>query len=115
MGNKQRTYDGYDKSTGSSPTVTTKGLVLTCGIDAFEGRKLAIVDIGTAILHADNDEEVLMKLRGKIVELLVQLERTMYRKHVTVICDLLIILLAMHGSWELITQPTFSRSLRNFL
>ena len=77
-------YDGYDKSTGSSPTVTTKGLVLTCGVDAFEGRKLAIVDVGTAFLHADNDEEVLMKLRGKIVELLVQLEPTMYRKYVTV-------------------------------
>ena len=63
---------------GSSPMVITKGLVLTCGIDAFEGQKLAIVDIGTAFLHADNDEEILMKLRGKIVELLVQLEPTMY-------------------------------------
>ena len=42
MRSKQRTYDGYDKSAGSSPTVTTKGLILTCGIDIFEGRKLAI-------------------------------------------------------------------------
>ena len=84
MGNKQRTYDGYDKSAGSSLTVTTKELILTAAIDAFEGRKLAIVDIGTAFIHADNDEEVLMKLRGKIVELLVQLEPTMYGKYVTV-------------------------------
>ena len=84
MGNKQRTYGGYDKSAGSSPTVTTKGLVLTCWINAFEGQKLAIVDIGTAFLHADNEEEVRMKLRGNIVELLVQLKPTMYRKYVTV-------------------------------
>ena len=45
---------------------------------------MAIVDVGTAFLHADNDEEILMKLRGKIVELLVQLEPTMYRKYITV-------------------------------
>ena len=83
MGNKQRTYDGYDKSAGSSPTVTTKGLILSTAIDAYDGREMAIVDIGTAFLHVDNDEEILMKLRGKIVELLVQLEPTMYRKYVT--------------------------------
>ena len=70
MGNKQRTYEGYDKSAGSSPTLTTKGLVLACAVDVFEGRKVVIVDVGTAFLHADNDEEILMKLRGKIVELL---------------------------------------------
>ena len=42
------------------------------------------ISTGTAFLHADNDEEILMKLRGKILELLVQLEPTMYRKYVTV-------------------------------
>ena len=84
MGNKQRTYEGYDKSAGSSHMVTTKGIVLTRAIDAYERRKMAIVDVGTAFLHADNDEEILMKLRGKIVELLVQLKPTMYRKSVTI-------------------------------
>ena len=64
--------------------MTTKGLILSTAIDAYEGRQMAIVDVGTAFLHADNDEEILMKLRGKIVELLVQLEPTMYRKYVTV-------------------------------
>ena len=60
--------------------MTAKGLVITCAIDAYERRKIAIVDVGTAFLHADNDEEILMKLRGKIIELLVQLEPAMYRK-----------------------------------
>ena len=83
IGSKQRTYDGYDKSAGSSPTVTTKGLIMTCAIDAHEERDNAIVDVGHAFLHTKNDENVLMKLCGKIVELLVQLEPTMYGKYVT--------------------------------
>ena len=83
MGNKQRTYDGCDKSAGSSPEVTTNGLILTAAFDAHEERDVATVDIETAFLHAVNDEEILMKLRGKIVELVVQLEPTMYRKYVT--------------------------------
>ena len=84
MGNKQLTYDGYDKSVRSSPTVTTKGLILSTAINAYEGRRMAIVDVGTAFLHADNNKEILIKLQIKIVELLVQLEPTMYRKYVTV-------------------------------
>ena len=56
---------------------------MTCAIDAHKKRDNAIVDVGHAFLHADNDENILMKLRGKIVELLVQLEPTMYRKYVT--------------------------------
>ena len=83
IGSKQRSYDGYDKSASSSPTVTTKGLVMTCAINAYEERDNAIVDVGVAFLHANNNEEILMKLRGKIVELLVQLKPTMYRKYVT--------------------------------
>ena len=64
IGSKQRTYDGYDKCAGSSPTVTTKGLIMTCAIDAHEERDNAIVDVGHAFLHADNDENILMKLCG---------------------------------------------------
>ena len=33
-GSKQRTYDGYDKSDGSSPTVATDSIFLTGVIDA---------------------------------------------------------------------------------
>ena len=69
MGNKQSTYNEYDKSADSSPTVTTKGLILSTSIDAYEGQDMAIFNIGTAFLHADNDEEIIMKLRGNIVEL----------------------------------------------
>ena len=37
---------------------------MTCAIDAHEERDNAIVDVGHAFLHADNDENILMKLRG---------------------------------------------------
>ena len=68
MGNKQRTFDGYDKSAGSSPTVTTKGLILSAAINAYEEQDMATVDIETAFRHADINEEILMKLHGKIVD-----------------------------------------------
>ena len=83
MGNTHRTYDGYEKSAGSSPTVTTRGLILTKAIEAHQGRDVATVDIATAFLLAENYEGIIMKLRGKIVELVVQLEPTMYRNCVT--------------------------------
>ena len=56
---------------------------MTWAVDAYEERDTAITDVGVAFLQADNDKEILMKLRGKIVDLLVQLEPTMYRKYVT--------------------------------
>ena len=59
MGNKQRTYDGYDKSAGTSPTITTKGIILSTVIDAHERKDASIVDIGNAFLHADNDKRSL--------------------------------------------------------
>ena len=83
MVNKQRTYDRYDKCGGSSPMVTARGLVLTVAIDAHENEDVATGDIENAFFHAKNNKEIIMKLRGKMVELLVQLEPSMYQKYVT--------------------------------
>ena len=33
-GRKQRKFDGYDKNTGSSPTVSADGLIVATAIDA---------------------------------------------------------------------------------
>ena len=60
-----------------------KALIITAAIDAFENRTVKTIDIVSAFLHATNDETILMKLYGKIVELLVQLEPSMYQKCVT--------------------------------
>ena len=82
-GSKQRTYDGYDKSDGSSPTVATYCIFLTGVIDAKEQRAIAILDISNAFLHAEKYENILMLLRGRLAEMTVQMDPSMYRKYVT--------------------------------
>ena len=52
-GSKQRNYDGYEKSDGSSPTVATDIIFLTGEIDAKEQRAIVILDIANAFLHAE--------------------------------------------------------------
>ena len=59
-GSKQRTYDGYEKSDGSSPMVITESIFLIGVVDAQERRSQAVLDIANAFLHSDNDERVLM-------------------------------------------------------
>ena len=82
-GSNQHTYDCYDKSDGSSPTVATDSIFLTGVIDAKEQRAIAILDISNAFLHAENDEKVIMLLRGRLAEMMVQVDPSMYLKYVT--------------------------------
>ena len=82
-GRKQRTYDGYDKSDGSSPTIMNDSIMLTGVVDAKEGRHVAVLDIPNAFLQAKNDERIIMLLRGKLAELMVRVDPGLYRKYVT--------------------------------
>ena len=70
-GSNQRNYNGYDKSDGSSPKVATDIIFLTGVIDAKEQRAIAILDIANSFLHAENDEKILMLLRGRLAEMMV--------------------------------------------
>ena len=56
MGNKQRTHDGYEKSAGNSPTITTWCLILMAAIDAHAGQDEATIDIKTAFLYVENEK-----------------------------------------------------------
>ena len=83
IGSKQQKFDGYDKATESSPTVSTDGLIITtAAIDAHEGRYVVTMDITSAFLHAINDEHTIMLLEGKVVGLLVQFQPELRRKYV---------------------------------
>ena len=82
-GSKQRTYDGYDKSDGLSPTVSTDSIFLIGMVYAREKRTIEILDIANAFLHAENNEKILMLLRGKLAEMMLQVDPIMYRKYVT--------------------------------
>ena len=55
---------------------------MTRVIDAKEMRAIAILDIANAFLHAENDEKVLMFVHGRLAEMIVQVDLSMYRKYV---------------------------------
>jgi Reverse transcriptase (RNA-dependent DNA polymerase) len=78
-GRKQRLYTA--KEDASSPTVAIESVMLSCVIDASEGRDVATVDIPGAFLHADMEDTVHMKLEGTIAELMVMIDPEMYEKH----------------------------------
>ena len=73
----------YEKEDAASPTVAVESVIITSVVDAKEGRDVAIVDIPSAYLHADMDDEVHMRLTGKLAELLVATAPEMYREYVT--------------------------------
>ena len=59
----------------SSPTVSTEGLMLSCMIDAMEGREVATADIPGAFLHTDYDKGYIhIKLEGDMVTLLEEID-----------------------------------------
>ena len=77
-GSNQSTYNGYNKADRSSPTVTTESNFFTGVVDACEGRAVAVLDAANAFLHTHNDEKVLMVLRGKLAEMMVRIDPSMY-------------------------------------
>ena len=61
----------------------TDSISMTGAVDAKEGRELAILDITNTFLHAENDERILMLLRGKLAKMMVKIDPSLYRKYVT--------------------------------
>jgi hypothetical protein len=68
-GRKQRIYT--TKQEASSPTVTIESLMISCAIDAKEGRDVATVDIRGAFMQVDMDEIVQMRLEGTMADLVM--------------------------------------------
>ena len=81
-GRKQRKYT--DKSDSASPTVSNEAIFITCAIDAKEGRDVAIIDLPGAFLHATNDEDVTMSMKGRLAEMMGMLAPQTYRKYISV-------------------------------
>jgi len=79
-GRSQREYT--TKAETSSPTVSLEAMMMSCTIDAREGRHVAVTDIPGAFLHADMEEDVHMLLEGTIAELIVKLDPSLYRKYI---------------------------------
>jgi hypothetical protein len=84
-GNKQR--GTMDKTEVTSPTAALESVLLTAIIDAKEGRDVAVIDIPNAFIQTrlDNDEDkAIMRLRGKLAELMVKVAPEIYTKYVIV-------------------------------
>ena len=78
-GNKQRDY--ISKEDACSPTVATESVLLSCIIDAEEGRDVAVVDILNAFIQTSVEDEkdmVIIKIQGVWVNILVEIAPEVY-------------------------------------
>ena len=84
-GNKQRDY--ISKEDASSPTVAVESVLLSCIIDAEEGRDVATVDIPNAFIQTqveDEQDQCVIRLRGFVVDLLEEIAPDVYKPYITI-------------------------------
>ncbi|MGL5934919.1 MAG: reverse transcriptase domain-containing protein, partial [Cetobacterium sp.] len=82
-GNKQRGY--INKQDASSPTVSTQALLLTCVVEAHEGRDIMTIDIPNAFIQTkvkDPKQRALIKIKGILVDILVDIAPHVYKEFV---------------------------------
>ena len=84
-GNKQRST--IDKEDSASPTAALESVLLTSTIDAAEERYVAVIDTPNSFVQTriKNDEDkVILRLRGNLADLLIKTAPEIYRKHITI-------------------------------
>lgn len=79
-GRKQRAY--IEKEDASAPTAHIESVFLSCTIDAYEKRDVATVDIPGALMHANMNEVVHMRIDGSMAALLAKINPDKYEKYV---------------------------------
>jgi hypothetical protein len=72
------------KEDAASPTVSTESTFITAGLAASEHQKIRCYDIPSAFVNTDVNEDVLMMMKGKLSDMMVQIVLQVYRKYVTV-------------------------------
>jgi hypothetical protein len=83
-GNKQRGY--IRKEDASSPTILVESVLLTCVVDAEEGRDVAVIDIANAFIQTRVEEEkdvAFIKIGGVLIDALVDVAPDVHKAHVT--------------------------------
>ena len=84
-GDKQR--GTINKTDAASPTAALESVLLTATIDAKEGRDVATVEIPNAFIttRIENEEDkVIMRLRGRLAELMAATAPEIYKKYITI-------------------------------
>ena len=80
-GRKQRAYITKEQST--SPTISTEAVFLTALVDAWENRKVAVLDVPGAFVQVDMDELVHVRFRGEMVDKLLEIDPKLYSCYVS--------------------------------
>ena len=85
--NGKPTRDWISREDKASPTVATEALLLTAMIDSVENRDVMSADIPNAFIQAklekkQDEERVIMKITGKLVDWLVELSPETYQSYV---------------------------------
>jgi hypothetical protein len=86
-GNKQRDYISKEDAS-SSPTVATESVLLSCIIDAKEGRDVAaVINIPNAFVIQtrveDEKDMAIIKIHGVLVDILVEIAPDVYKPYAT--------------------------------
>ena len=81
-GRKQRAYITKEEST--SPTVSTEAVFLTAVVDAWENRKVAVLDVPGAFMQVKIDELVHVRFEGEMVDKLLEIDHDLYAGYVTI-------------------------------
>ena len=68
------------KEDAASLTCATESVFITLVVDAHEQRHVATFDVPVAFLHAVTDKYVIMRLEGRLAELMVKVDSSLYWK-----------------------------------
>ena len=72
------------KEESTSLTLTMEAIFITSIIDAKEKREVAVVDLPGVFLHADNDQDVIIFMGGRLAELMSLIAPQTYQKNVKI-------------------------------
>ena len=70
------------KEDAASPTCATESVFITSVVDAHEQLHVVTFDVPTAFLHAVTNEDVVMRLEGRLAELMVKVGPSLYQKYI---------------------------------
>ena len=87
--NGKGTQSWISRKDKSSPTVLNESLMLTCAVDAFQGRDVMTLDIPNAYIQAEvpkmkKGERIMMKVRGELVDWLCEIDPSGYLPYVVI-------------------------------
>ncbi len=78
--NQQKQRGDWTKQDTTSPTMLMEAVFITAVVDAYEECNAICFDIPGTFLHADSGKDIIMILKGRLAELMVQGAQNLYRK-----------------------------------